>query len=133
MLTETYCCYHIVFLYTHFPSVMVSCLFFLEETCTDHLLKVTEVPRCIPMQALHEGVENLGHWKIYAEVTESGCKDLCLHLHDHACTILIYFPNKRDCLMIPRIAVDMNFQEQDCETALIFERKRCTGGLLFVS
>ena len=102
-------------------------------SCSDSLVHATDIPRCISTTLLYKALEKLPSKKIYAEVTESGCKELCLHFDDILCTILIYFPDLRKCVMIPRIVIEIKPQNISCDTALIFERKRCTGLFTFFS
>ena len=45
-------------------------------SCSDHLVHATDIPRCISTTLLYQALEKLPSKKIYAEVTESGCKAL---------------------------------------------------------
>ena len=63
----------------------------------------------------------------YKEVTLLGCKLLCQKLHDLLCTLIVYMPFKRSCIIQPYVQVPFVSYQEDCTKAEIYRRQRIAG------
>ena len=78
----------------------------------------------IPVDALNRISER----KTYSEVTLSGCKQLCLKLHDETCSRIFFFPENRFCILTPDVGITVTENDnKSVEAASVFERHRCPG------
>ena len=60
-------------------------------------------------------------------MTLSGCKYLCLFLHNHTCTIVIFVPNARSCILLPWHNITLINKSRDCEMVQMHHRQRKIG------
>ena len=66
----------------------------------------------------------------YVEITLSGCKYLCEFLHDLTCTLLVWIPSQRSCILQPLLATSLLHEANPCNGCLyaeILHRQRKTG------
>ena len=78
----------------------------------------------IPVDALKRVSES----KTYSEVALSGCKKLCLKLHDETCSRIFFFPEKRFCILTPDIGITVTENDnRSVQAAGVIERRRCPG------
>ena len=61
----------------------------------------------------------------YVEVSLSGCIYLCRHLHDLTCSMILYVPANRSCILQP--AQDVVFVTENCTYTEIHHRQRRVG------
>ena len=76
---------------------------------------------------LHSPQETVNH---YVEVTLSGCKYLCEFLHDLTCTLLVWIPSQRSCILKPLEETSSLYDAKassSCLYAEIIRRQRKTG------
>ena len=64
---------------------------------------------------------------MYVEVTLLGCKYLCRNLHDLQCSLIVYMPFKRSCLLQPDARVHWVQCEENSIKVEIHRRRRTTG------
>ena len=92
--------------------------------CQDKFIQKSENLLMIPMEFLSQ----LRMSKTYAEVALSGCKKLCLELHDETCSRIFFFPKIRSCVLTPKTATEVRkISNQTAHAAAVFERQRCPG------
>ena len=66
----------------------------------------------------------------YVEITLSGCKYLCEFLHDLTCTLLVWIPSQRSCILQPLLETSLLHEANPCNGCLyaeILHRQRKTG------
>ena len=64
---------------------------------------------------------------MYVEVTLLGCKYLCQNLHDLQCSLIVYMPFKRSCVLQPDVRVHWVQCEENSIKVEIHRRRRTTG------
>ena len=64
---------------------------------------------------------------MYVEVTLLGCKYLCQNLHDLQCTLIVYMPFKRSCVLQPDVKVHGVQCDENSIKVEIHRRRRTTG------
>ena len=77
---------------------------------------------CIPSDLKIGGVYNL-----YVEMTLSGCKYLCQFLHDYTCTLIIFAPRVRSCILLPSRNITMGNNFENCKFVELYHRHRKRG------
>ena len=70
-------------------------------------------------------------YNLYVEITLSVCTDLCLHLHDHTCTLIIFIPKARSCILLPWYNITIVDNSEDCELVELHHRHRQQGKSLY--
>ena len=90
------------------------------DTQADEFTK--EITGCIS-----NDVQMGGIYSLYVEMALSGCKYLCQFLHDDACTLIIFIPNARSCILLPWYSITPVTNSQDCDLVELYHRHRKQG------
>ena len=64
---------------------------------------------------------------MYVEMALSGCKYLCRSLHNYTCTLIIFLPNARSCILLPWRNITVENKEGDCQFVELHYRHRKGG------
>ena len=120
--------YHIFFtgpIITDLENVYSEVIQSLDDgKCKDRFIQTSENLLLIPMEFLSQ----LRMSRTYSEVAFSGCKKLCLELHDEICSRIFFFPKIRSCILTPKTGKAVtNTSNQTVHAAAVFERQRCPG------
>ena len=68
-----------------------------------------------------------GIYNFYVEVNLSGCKYLCMSLHNSTCTFVMFLPNTRSCILLPRINISIIDEFSGCRRVEIHRKHRQKG------
>ena len=77
---------------------------------------------CIPNNFKIEGPYNL-----YVEMALSGCEYLCRSLHSDTCTLIIFLPNARSCVLLPWRNITLENNMEGCQLVELHYRHRKRG------
>ena len=66
-------------------------------------------------------------YNLYVEINLSGCKYLCKYLHNDTCTLIMFLPNSRSCMLTPLQLIPIVDEHPDCKKVEIHRKHRITG------
>ena len=64
---------------------------------------------------------------LYVEITISGCKYLCKYLHNDTCTLVMFLPNSRSCVLLPLQEIPIVDEHAGCKKVEIHRKHKKTG------
>ena len=76
---------------------------------------------------IRNDVQVRGIHHLYVEITLSGCKYLCEFLHDSTCTLIIFLPKIRSCILLPWHNIPTDNGTHNCEWAELHYKYRKRG------
>ena len=72
-------------------------------------------------------------YNFYAEINLSGCKYLCKYLHNNTCTLVMFLPDARSCILLPLQNISFADEKVDCRRAEIYRRYRMKGNAMKIN
>ena len=64
---------------------------------------------------------------LYVEINLSGCKYLCQYLHNKTCTLVMFLPNSRSCVLLPLQHISILDEHASCKKVEIYRKQRIIG------
>ena len=66
-------------------------------------------------------------YHLYVEMTLSSCKNLCVFQHDSTCTLIIFLPKVRSCILLPWRNITIVDNSDVCELVELHRKYRRPG------
>ena len=121
---------------------------FMRVTCISNSVIIMPMnklnQKCATVSEISNAFENMGggcvsqnfelngQYNLYVEINLSGCRHLCMFLHNSTCTMVMFLPNARSCLLLALQNISFADKYTGCRKVELYRRNRQKGNSLTV-